>query len=254
MKKLMLLCIILLISANAFAMGERVERPKTENGTPIFETAAAQLTFAQQKLASLETLSVTANVKPTALAFYDYRKLFSKDTDNVVRSYFYEAKSYYLGNEFNKFNEVYAQFIEKNASANTLTDLQAEGSVMIGKSLMKQGDYLAALTVLEKIEKDLPMEKKQIIEARREQFNCLQALGHVSESITILEDTLKNYSVSEYDQAFFELNIGLSYQKIGDMPNAIEAFQRVIALPETPKNKGPKLAAKLMYETLQKAQ
>jgi len=255
MKKVMtLLAISILITTTAFAMGERVEQKKTVNGTPIFEQAPLQYAYAQNKLATLEQVPSAANMKPAVFAFYDFRELFPNETALNIRSYFYEAKSYYLGDEFSKFNEVFAQFIGKNTVTSINADLQAEGVYLSGRALQKQASYREAIPMFEKVEKEFPRENTWIIEAKREQASCYQTIGNVSESITVLEDTLKKYPLGEYELASFNLNIGLAYKKLGNIPFALEAFQRVNALPETPKNKGPKLAAKLMYESLQKAQ
>ncbi len=255
MKKIItLLAISFLMTSSAFAMGERVEQKKTTNGTPIFEKAPLQYAYAQNKLAALEEVPSAANMRPAAFAFYDFRELFPNDTALNIRSYFYEAKSYYLGDDFSKFNEVYAQFIGKNTSPSINADLQAEGIYLSGRALQKQASYREAISMFERVEKEFPGQSSWIIEAKREQASCYQTIGNVSESITVLEDALKRYPLGEYDLASFNLNIGLAYNKLGNTPLALEAFQRVNALPETPKNKGPKLAAKLMYGSLQKAQ
>jgi tetratricopeptide (TPR) repeat protein len=239
------------LSAAVWAMGEGLkERPKTVNGTPVYETPAQQFNHAKQLLDALPSDPSGVKVQTAAFAFYDMRKLHPQDPKYFIASYFYEAKCRYLGNDPQKYTEAYDRFLEKDIKKE-FPALQAEGRYLSGNLLQKQQKFQDAINEYDNVEKNFPQETVWILAAKRETSSCYQELGNLPASITTLEDALQKYPVDDYNRAYFNLTIGLTYQKLGNKPQALVALKKVIDMPVGPTTKGPQAVAKAAYQALQ---
>ncbi|MEK7499866.1 MAG: tetratricopeptide repeat protein, partial [Patescibacteria group bacterium] len=202
-----------------------------------------QFAYANEALTAAAAQISTENTKLAALAYYDLRKLFPKETSKTIPSYFYEAKAYSFINDLPTYSSKFAQFQEMD-NKGQIPALQAEGIYLLGKIQSNAQQYNDAINTLGQVETKFPKETKLIIDARKELAVCYQKSGNTQESIRTLEETLSKYTGDDYNQAYINLMIGLSYQQLGDRTNAAAALQKVADMPSTPGLRGPQMAAR----------
>ncbi|MFC1517239.1 tetratricopeptide repeat protein [Candidatus Margulisiibacteriota bacterium] len=245
-----MLCLFLVaLTSIAWSMGEKLE--KTENGTPVLDTASKQFTYAQEMFVRAQRKSTTENIQKASNAFYDFRKLFPQNKKRFAQSYYFEGKLHLIKAQDNKAQALFTKFIAQDKDRDFPVYL-AEAQYLLGNFLQKEKKYKQAIPAYKKVEDNYPKQTKWIIQANQSIADCQLALGEIPSSIKTLEDTLIRTGLSIYDQAYLQLKLGLLYQRIGKLEKAKLSLNKVLNYPSSKQLKGPQTAAKFALEEIKK--